>query len=236
MQTTRDAQIVAWIGRIGAAGAEHVRERFAMSSSPVYRRLLSLTTAGLLEHHSVLYGWPGMYTATSSGLRWQGMGRLPVFHVRPGGFEHAWRVATVAVALHRALPGWRVIGEREIGMLEGEEGRLLASVRTGSAGGRALLHRPDLGVLGPSGRVLAIEVELSVKAPQRLLRICRGWGRGRHLGHVYYLATPGAARAVRRALRAARAGDCVSVLGLDEVPLLAARELGGEGACDALAA
>ncbi len=29
MHTERDAEIVAWVGRLGAAGAEHVMERFA---------------------------------------------------------------------------------------------------------------------------------------------------------------------------------------------------------------
>ena len=34
MQTTRDQEIVDWIGRLGAAGAEHVMGRFVMGRSP----------------------------------------------------------------------------------------------------------------------------------------------------------------------------------------------------------
>ena len=30
MHTERDTEIVDWLGRVGAAGAEHVMERFAM--------------------------------------------------------------------------------------------------------------------------------------------------------------------------------------------------------------
>jgi hypothetical protein len=33
MQTKKDAEIVGWIGRIGAAGDEHVVGRFEMSRS-----------------------------------------------------------------------------------------------------------------------------------------------------------------------------------------------------------
>jgi hypothetical protein len=33
MQTHRDAEIVDWIGRLGAAGAEHVMSRFSLSRS-----------------------------------------------------------------------------------------------------------------------------------------------------------------------------------------------------------
>ncbi len=76
MQTRRDAEIVDWIGRIGAASAEHVMRRFGMSRSTAYERLNSLTKDGLLEHHGVLFARPGMYTATSAGLRWQGLGHL----------------------------------------------------------------------------------------------------------------------------------------------------------------
>jgi hypothetical protein len=237
MQTCRDAQIVAWLGRVGAASAGHVRERFDMGRSTTYARLASLTRDGLLEHRTVLYGWPGVYSATAAGLRWQGLERLTVFQVRPGGFEHAWRAASVAVALHRHLPGWEVWGEREIKARElSSECRLLASARIGSIGSVPMLHRPDLAVISPSGRTIAVEVELSVKAQARLVRICRGWARARHLAHVYYLAVPSAARAVGRAVQLAKAGERVSVLALDDVGALATGELIEEEACDVRAA
>jgi DNA-binding IclR family transcriptional regulator len=54
MQTERDAEIVDWIGRLGAAGAGHVMRSFRMSRSIVYERLHSLTKDGLLEYHAVL--------------------------------------------------------------------------------------------------------------------------------------------------------------------------------------
>lgn len=78
MQTDRDAKIVHWIGSFGAAGAEHVMRQFAMSRSATYQRLSSLTRDGLLEHHAVLYGRAGMYCATRTGLRWQGISHLGV--------------------------------------------------------------------------------------------------------------------------------------------------------------
>lgn len=233
MQTNRDAQIVAWLGRIGAASAGHVGERFGIGRSKTYRRLASLKRDGLVEHRMVLYGWPGMYSATAAGLRWQGLEFLPVFRVRPSGFEHAWRVTSVAVALHRELPGWEVWGEREIKAHElASDGRLFASARVGSIGSVPMLHRPDLAVVSPAGRVLAIEVELSVKAPARLVRICRGWARASHLAHVYYLATPSAGRGVKRALLATQVGDRVTVLALNEVHRLAASELAIKEASD----
>jgi hypothetical protein len=227
VQTDRDAEIVGWIGGLGAAGAEHVMGRFQMGRSWAYERLSQLTKDGLLEQRRLLYGKPGLYVATTAGLRWRGLGGLGVHQVRPGGFEHAWQAADAAVALHRALPGWVVLSDREIRWREREDGELLASVRVGSLpGGTAALHRPDLALISSVGRVVAVEVELSVKARVRLAAICRALARARHLARTYYLATPAAGRAVSRAVSEIRAQDRVTVLSLDRVATLAAIEQG----------
>ncbi len=224
MQTDRDSQIVSWIGRLGAAGAAHVMRQFEMSRSMAYQRLNALTRDGLLEHHAILYGRPGMYTATLAGLRWQGIAHLGVFNVRPGGFEHAWQVAHTAVELQDAMPDWEVISEREIRVMESEGRDLFASVQVGQVGGRAMLHRPDLVLTCPEPLVVPIEVELSTKSASRLAAICRGWARARHIDTVYYLAAPGPGRAVQRAVRAAKASDRVRVLGLDDIPVVATEQ------------
>lgn len=235
MQTDRDAQIVDWLGRIGAAGAQHVAERFDVNIPVAYKRLRSLAVDGLLQRQMILYGRPGMYVATRRGLRWQGLSRLGVFRgVSPGGYEHAWQVSTVAVALHRMLPAWRIVGEREIKALEIDDGYLFASVRTGSTGSNLAVHRPDLAVVSPSGRVIAVEVELSAKERPRLTVICRGYARARHLDHVYYLAAPRARHAVERELDRVKATDRVTVLDLEDVAGLAAHALAREEARNVL--
>lgn len=225
MQTSRDAEIVDWVGRLGAAGAEHVMGRFGMSRSMAYHRLGLLTQDQLLEHNAVLYGRSGMYTATRAGLRWQGVDRLGVFRVGPGAFEHAWQVARVAVELHGAMPGWGVLSEREVRSVEADGEGLFASAHVGG-GERRGVHRPDLALLSPDGDVVAVEVELSVKSASRLAAICRGWARARHVDGVCYLAAPGPARAVERAVRATRVADRVRVFSLGDVGSLAAEWLG----------
>ena len=217
MQTERDAGIVGWIGRLGAADAEHVMSRVVMGRSWAYSRLGGLVRDGLLEQRVLLYRRPGLYLATADGLRWQGLGRLGVYRVSPGGFQHAQEVATAAVALHRALPGWEVLSEREIRLQESEEGELIASARLGELpGGRPALHRPDLALIAPGGSTVAVEVELSVKAPRRLAAICRSWARARHIRGVYYLAAPAVARAVERAIAETRSEDRIVVLPIDQ--------------------
>ena len=220
MQTHRDAQIVDWIARLGAAGAEHVMSRFSLSRSVAYARLNSMVCDELLEHHAVLYARSGMYTATPAGLRWQGLESLGKFAVRPGGFEHAWQVAQATVQIENGLAGWPVFSEREIRAVEANSGKPFASAKTGAVADCPAFHRPDLAVECPGGKVTSIEIELSIKSSSRLAAICRGWARARHIDRVYYLATPGPASAVERAAHNAHATNRVRVLALEEIPRL----------------
>jgi hypothetical protein len=227
MQTEKDAEIVGWVGRVGAAGAEHVMGRFGMGRSWAYARLSRLVADGLLVQRSLLYRQPGLYVATAEGLRWCGLSRLGVYRVGPGAFQHAREVATAAVALHAGLPGWGVLSEREIRAVESERGELVASVRVGELpGGRPALHRPDLALVSPDGRVLVVELELAVKARRRLAGICRALARARHVAHAYYLAARTVVGAVSRAVAETRAGDRITVLELGDVAGLVAAERG----------
>lgn len=224
MLTGRDTEILDWIGRLGAAGAEHVEVRFGMNNITAYRRLAGLVAEGLLAHHRLLYQRPGLYVATRKALHWRGPSGLPVCPVTPGTFEHTWQVAGTAAELARDLSGWQVWSERELRWHERQEQRLLASARVGTKGEYAVLHRPDLVLISPQGRIVAIEVELTTKARLRLVTICRGWARARHVDAVYYLAAPQVDAAVGRAVRETRAEDYVQVLGLGDVGEVVARE------------
>jgi hypothetical protein len=229
VQTDRDAQIVGWAGALGAAGAEHVMGRFGMGRSWCYARLESLSAGGLLVPRALLYRRPALYAATTEGLRWRGLGRLGICRLGPGGFEHAWQVASVAVALHGMLPGFKLVSEREIRAHERDEQELLASARLGAlTGARQQLHRPDLALIDTAGDVYVVEVELSVKARARLQAICTGWARARHIRHTYYLVAPVAAGALTRAVHETRSQDRITILALDDTRALAAA-VAGEG-------
>ena len=66
----------------------------------------------------------------------------------------------------------------------------------------ARLHVPDLAVEArPGEKPLAIEIELTPKAPRRLRSIMRLYASAGHLAGVrYYVADAGALRAVERAI------------------------------------
>jgi hypothetical protein len=152
MQTERDAEIVGRVGRLGAAGAEHVMARFTMGRSWAYSRLNRLVSDGLLEQTRLLHLRPGLYVATREGLRWRGLERLGVYNVTPGAFAHAWQLASTAVALHGGLPGWKLLSDRELRVIESDRGEFVASSGLGELpGGRRALHRPDLAAIPPTG-------------------------------------------------------------------------------------
>lgn len=217
MKRNLDLEIVDWIGRLGAAGINHVMEHFGIGRCCAQKRLRQLTTGGLLVQHRILVQRPALYAATRQGLRWCRLDGLNVLKVCATQFEHGWRIADAAVALAAAPPDWQVLSEREIRWRERERRELLASARVGSrAGDVPALHGPDLALLSPTGRVVAIEVELSVKVPRALVTICNGWARARHVDAVYYLASPRAARAVGRAVKKTHAEDWITILPLGQ--------------------
>jgi hypothetical protein len=126
--------------------------------------------------------------------------------------------AWVAAALEHHYPHAMVIGEPALRLRERSSGAPFASAVLAWDGARGkLLHRPDL-VLVPRGEErlpVAIEVELTVKAPRRLTEICRAWARSRHVEGVVYMAPPTVRRAVERAVAAAQAEASVVVTPLD---------------------
>lgn len=64
--------------------------------------------------------------------------------------------------------------------------------------------------------MIAVEVELSAKAPRRLEAIVRAWRRAGHVGEVRYYCPPGTVRrGVERAIERTHAGEKVRI---EELP------------------
>jgi hypothetical protein len=233
MRTGIDAEIVCWIGRLGAASAEHVATRFGIDRCVARERLASLHQEGMLERAEGPDAHHGLYWASAAGLRCFGLERFGVWREGPEGVEHAWLVAQVAVQLERGLPDWDVLSAREIVAIEADSGEQFASVRVGERG-RWSVHVPAFVLASPGTRVVPIEVQLPLGSESALVSICRGWTRANHVGRVYWLATVGPGRAVRRAARETRATDCVVVLDVEDILLLVTSERAREEISDDL--
>jgi hypothetical protein len=122
--------------------------------------------------------------------------------------------------LEHAYPDHYVMGERELRRDEREAATQLASALLGRGpGGTPLLHRPDV-VLWPQEASsderlpVAVEVELTIKAPRRLIEICRAWARCRCVAGTLYLVAPDVERPLARAIAQAQATGRVAAVPL----------------------
>jgi len=218
--------ILQWTASVGAVTAESLAHLQGVGLASARGRLSAATRERLLARHRLLYELPALYTVTRAGLRAAGIAGLEPSRVSAANSLHTVACAHAAVELQRRYPDRRVAGECD---LRGQERRLggpVASAAMRGPGGRAaMLHRPDL-VLWPGARDLtdpvAVEIELTVKAPRRLEAICRAWARSRGVAGVLYLAPPDVERALRRAIDKAQAAAQIAVLPLDALPLVAA--------------
>jgi hypothetical protein len=210
------AALLEWTARIGAVTAEALARRECASVASARARLLAAERDGLLVRERPLTGQPAIYTMTRVGLRAAGIRGLEACRVSPANARHAIVCADVAAALESAYPDQRVIGERELRRDELECSTPLASAVLGTAAdGRPLLHRPDLVLRADSSATaVAVEVELTVKAPRRLLAICRAWARARCVDGVLYVVAPDVQRPLQRAIAGAAAGERIALVAL----------------------
>jgi len=199
----QQARTIAWATALGAITAEALAERDDLSTDVASEQLDEIVGLELLERHSVLVGYPDLYTATIAGRR------VARKHAEAGGYtypeglrtarvtikeaRHTIACASVAAALERRYPDYRVIGERELHRDEREQKRRLASVDV-RRHGETRSHFPDV-VLWPPGEPdappplpVAVEVELTMKSKEELVAICRAWARARHIEAALYFA------------------------------------------------
>jgi hypothetical protein len=222
---SRDRELLGFVGRHGVVSIEHVMTALGVRRASAYRRVAACIQRGLLERLYLLRDEPSLICATRAGLRYAGLG-LPVPVVSPGAVDHWLRCASTAQLLVEEFGSERVITERELAMHERIEGRPIASAKLGELpSGAPRLHRPDLVVLPPATSAfqapedwiirspIAVEVELTPKAPRRLEQIVRAWRRAGWVEEVRYYCAPGSTtRAVQRAVDKTRAEGRVQIL------------------------
>jgi hypothetical protein len=215
----RDRELLGFVGRHGIVAVPQVMAAMEAGRSVTYDRIAACVDRGLIERLRLLRDEPTVIRSTRDGLDHAGLG-LPVASVKPGLVRHHLACAEVAIRAERHYGSGRILTEREFAWRERAEGRRLAAVQVGRAGrhGAPKVHRADLAILTDEG-VIAVEVELTAKAPTRLETLVRAWRAARLRGDVAgvnYLCEPGQTRrAVERAVQKVGAQDSVAV---GEVP------------------
>ena len=188
---------------------EQVMRAMGAGRTATYRRFARCEEAGLVERLRIPGCGPVLH-ATRDGIRYAGLG-LPVAAISPGSVDHMLRCTSVAIRVGERFGHGHVLTEREIAFAEAIEERPIASAKLGSVHGRPRYHRTDLAVFTEHGTI-AVEVELTPKAPARLRAIIAAWRRAPHIHHVEYLCAPGQThRAVQRAVAKIRAQEKVVV-------------------------
>lgn len=203
-------QIVGFCGALPQA-AEHIQERFGLGRSETYRHLGIAIEAGLLERVAPLRAEPALIRATREGMRYAGLG-LDVARISPALVRHWIWCSEIAIGLEHDFGRGSVISAAELRFAESLSGRPIASASLGErVSGLPHLHRPDLVIFG-GDRPIAVEVELTPKAPERLYRIVRAWRRASCVSEVRYFCAPGLTRrAVERAIQRSHAHERVRI-------------------------
>jgi hypothetical protein len=208
--------LMRWTASLGAITAEALAMRMDITPASARGRLAAVVRRGLLTRRRLLVEAPTLYTITRAGLRACGAYGIDPCRLSAGGAHHAIVCAEAAAALERCYPDHRLVGERELRRDERDLGRPLASASL--AANR--LHYPDLVLWpdAPGALPVAVEVELTIKAPRRLATICRAWARCHTVSGVLYLAPIHVERALERAIEKAHAQERVVVLPLEALP------------------
>lgn len=211
--------LIQWTARMGAVTAEALAVSQNTTHASAHARLRAAARVGLLTRQRPLTQRPALYVLSRAGMNACGLRGLDRCRVSAVNAAHLIACAAIAAALERHYPDQRVLGERELRRDERELGVPLASARMGvGVHGKPLLHRPDL-VLWPEepavGLPVAVEVELTIKAPRRLTDICRAWARCGTVAGVLYIAPAEVGRALERAIARACAHERIVVVGLD---------------------
>jgi hypothetical protein len=190
---------------------EDLCDALGLRRAMAYRHVARGVELGVLERYAPLRGTPALIAANREGQRWSGSG-LETARLSPGLVAHWISCSRAAIALEIEYPDRRVISETELRMEEAIAGKAIASAVVGEReDGRPRLHRPDLVVIG-EGRPLAVEVELTPKAPARLERIVRGWRKARCVeGIRYYVASGRTRRGLERAIERSAAEERVEL-------------------------
>ncbi len=212
----RRVGMLRWIGQMGAITPASLAARDGNSLASARARLAAAERARLVRSRRPLADQEALYVITARGARAAGLHGVKPCSLNPSNALHLITCAAVASALGRCYPDHRVLSERELLREESIAGAALASAGLPDRRrGGAARHRPDL-VLWPAPPALpvAVEVELTVKAPRRLAEICRAWARCGHVAGALYLVAPEVEAPLQRALERAHARERIAVVPL----------------------
>jgi Replication-relaxation len=210
--TERDVEVITWIGRYGmvtsaqVANRHFAREGGGTGSRAARNRLTRLESLGLIRRDIPFARHSGVLRLTPAGAE------LADAHIAPAGWvpaeiAHSLAVVDLMEMLVAEHSGATVTTEREIRVSRGVTGR---GRDLGSAG-----RIPDGELLMKSGKVVAVELDLTPKPSPEIARIIRSYLRSEY-DAVWWFVRPGVVDRISGLVRDAKASKLIEVHGWDE--------------------
>ncbi|HUE26548.1 MAG TPA: hypothetical protein VMP89_07215 [Solirubrobacteraceae bacterium] len=210
--TERDLRLLWFLSEHRLALETHLQSLLGASADATRTRVRSLARGGFVAHRRVFDGEPAVCQIRRPGLEAIGS-RLPAPRLNLAFYAHDVGAAWLWLAARGGSfgPMREVIGERVLRSHDGSADRdgEPYGVRLGGLGprGQERLHYPDLLLVTPQGRRIAIELELTKKGRARREKILAGYGADSRIDAVLYLVEK---PALRRAIEASAARVGVS--------------------------
>jgi hypothetical protein len=215
--TERDLRVLSFVAEHRLVLETHIQKLLGTSAEATRTRLRALAGAGYVTHRRVFDGEPAVCQIRRSGLA-AIASRLPPPQLKLACYAHDLGAAWLCLAAREGTfgPMREVIAERRLRSDDGRVDREAEpyGVRLGGVGphGRERLHYPDLLLITPDGRRIAVELELSSKGNRRREQILGGYGADGRIDAVLYLVeNPALARAIERSAERVGVDDRVHV-------------------------
>ncbi len=205
--TDRDLRVLSFLAQHRLALDTHLQGILGASADATRARLRALARGGFLSYRRVFDGEPAACQIRRAGLAAIGS-RLPPPRLNLACYEHDVGAAWLWLAARSGSfgPMREVIAERVLRSHDrspDHDGERYG-VRLGGVGpgGQERLHYPDLLLVTPHRRRIAIELELTSKGRTRREGILAGYGADSRIDAVLYLVEKGS---LRRAIESSAA-------------------------------
>jgi hypothetical protein len=233
--TSPDRRLLRFMAQHRFAGFEQVRSLLGCSPEAARAAVRRLEASGRLRSERPYGGRASFFLITASGLRAVDS-RLRPPALALSAVEHDLGLGWLWLAAHGGAFGSveSVIPERVMRSRDATAGPggQPFGVRLGGLGpgGRERLHYPDLLLVTPEGRRVALELELSDKGRARREKILGGYAADVRIDAVLYLAgNPRLARSIQRSAASMGIDHLVRVQMASVTDPLAARSAGHAG-------
>jgi hypothetical protein len=201
--TDRDHELLAFAAEHRLVLTSHVQTLLGTSATAASTRLRALARGGFVSYRRVFHGQPAFCQIRRKGLAVIASD-LPAPRLDLACYKHDVGAAWLWLAARNGTfgPLREVLSERQLRSGDGAVDRQAEphGVRLGGVGphGRPRLHYPDLLLITPEGRRIAIELELSSKGRTRREKILAGYASDSRIDAVLYLPED---RSIARAIQ-----------------------------------